>query len=219
MGISMLNTDGSVRRFNQIVRPLLAAVLRTAQFLTRRGADAEDLAQETMLKAFRRLDTLQDESRVRPWLFSILRHALQDSVRSRARRQDEVSLDAVEVVPPAPRCEECEARPDSAEDFWADPDRAMESFSDRQLIAALRGLPKEIRWTLLLVDVEGMDDCDAAQILDVPVGTIKSRAHRGRAMLRAALRGDNRDVAAVRPAVEVMRRPPATMPRHAVPAC
>jgi RNA polymerase sigma-70 factor (ECF subfamily) len=55
------------------------------------------------------------------------------------------------------------------------------------LIDALRQLPDEIRWTLLLVDVEGMDHADAARVLDVPVGTIKSRAHRGRTMLREAL--------------------------------
>jgi len=55
------------------------------------------------------------------------------------------------------------------------------------MIDALQRLPEEIRWTLLLVDVEGVDQADAAELLDVPVGTIKSRAHRGRAMLRDRL--------------------------------
>ena len=63
----------------------------------------------------------------------------------------------------------------------------LEQFSDAEMIDALSRLPEEIRWTLLLVDVEGMDHKEAAGVLDVPVGTIKSRAHRGRMMLRDKL--------------------------------
>jgi RNA polymerase sigma-70 factor (ECF subfamily) len=62
------------------------------------------------------------------------------------------------------------------------------------MIRALQRLPEEIRWTLLLVDVEGMDHADAAAVLGVPVGTVKSRAHRGRAMLREALLPMARDL-------------------------
>jgi RNA polymerase sigma-70 factor (ECF subfamily) len=62
------------------------------------------------------------------------------------------------------------------------------------MIQALQRLPEEIRWTLLLVDVEGMDHADAAAVLGVPVGTVKSRAHRGRAMLREALLPMARDL-------------------------
>jgi RNA polymerase sigma-70 factor (ECF subfamily) len=67
------------------------------------------------------------------------------------------------------------------------PERVLDEFSDRQVIDALQRLPEEIRLTLLLVDVEQLRHEDAADVLQVPVGTIKSRAHRGRAMLRAAL--------------------------------
>jgi RNA polymerase sigma-70 factor (ECF subfamily) len=81
------------------------------------------------------------------------------------------------------------ARPDAGdpEAAWSNPESVLNAFSDQQVIDALRALPEEIRLTLLLVDVEGLDQRDAAGILDVPVGTIKSRAHRGRAMLRESL--------------------------------
>jgi len=63
----------------------------------------------------------------------------------------------------------------------------LNAFSDADVIDGLQGIAEELRWTLLLVDVEGMDHRDAAEVLGVPVGTIKSRVHRARAMLRQVL--------------------------------
>src|SRR5258706_12514362 len=74
-----------------------------------------------------------------------------------------------------------------AADFSERPSEVLNAFSDQQVIEALKALPEEIRLTLLLVDVEGVEHKDAAEILSVPVGTIKSRAHRGRSMLSTAL--------------------------------
>ena len=68
-----------------------------------------------------------------------------------------------------------------------EPRQILERFSDQQMIDALKQLPEEFRWAVLLVDVEGMDHADAADLVGVPIGTIKSRAHRGRAMLRTLL--------------------------------
>ena len=82
--------------------------------------------------------------------------------------------------------------------LWERPDVALAAFSDQQVIDALQRLPEEIRLTLLLVDVEGLDHADAASILDVPEGTIKSRAHRGRGMLREALLPVARDMRLIR---------------------
>jgi RNA polymerase sigma-70 factor (ECF subfamily) len=78
-------------------------------------------------------------------------------------------------------------RSTSEEAEWHEPEAILQAFSDQQVIDALRTLPEEIRWALLLVDVEGLEHAEAATILNVPVGTIKSRAHRGRAMLREVL--------------------------------
>ena len=71
--------------------------------------------------------------------------------------------------------------------MWRSPRDVLESFSDEQVISALQGLPEEMRWTLLLLDVEGLEQADVAKTLEIPVGTVKSRAHRARAMLRTAL--------------------------------
>ena len=173
--------ENDLSRFYQWVWPHMATVLRTAEFLTTRFADAEDLAQETMVKAFKAIDTLRDEQCVKSWLMAILRHTRIDQARSQPK--GEVSLDQM-GFDPAERESAEYVHPTSRGD---DPDQVLNRFEDERLIEAIRQLPKEIRWTLLLVDVEGLDQCEAAEILEIPVGTVKSRLHRGRAMLRADL--------------------------------
>jgi RNA polymerase sigma-70 factor (ECF subfamily) len=172
----MTSTEAT-RLFYTHVWPHRAMVLRTARFLTRRAADADDLAQETLVKAFKsiaRFDT-SNPSGVKGWLSAILRNTWIDHLR--AKRLDAVSLEAAELAPPtAPEA----AGPADA----GNPAALLEQFSDQDLIHALQTLPEEIRWTLLLVDVEQLDHTEAARILDIPEGTVKSRAHRGRRMLK-----------------------------------
>ena len=176
-----MESHGGTDDFYRLVWPHRATLLRTAHLLSRHLADAEDLAQEAMLKAFRSLDSLQNESRIKPWLMTILRHCHTD--RLRAGKPKELSLDQIDFDPVDRNPPET---PDLAE-LWHEPEEVMRLFSDEQIIAALQTLPKEIRWTLLLVDIEGLNDAEAAGVLEVPTGTIKSRLHRGRSMLRAAL--------------------------------
>jgi RNA polymerase sigma-70 factor (ECF subfamily) len=159
-------------------------VLRVAKILVGRDADAEDLAQETLLRAYRGLNALRDDSDVRAWLLTILRHARVDFLRTKDRSPDAVSLETVGDQPSSA------AGDDPAEaggSVWEKPEEILNGFSDWQVIEALQKLPEDIRLTLLLVDVEQLEHADAARILDVPVGTVKSRTQRGRGMLRAAL--------------------------------
>jgi RNA polymerase sigma-70 factor (ECF subfamily) len=114
---------------------------------------------------------------------TILRNARIDRLRSSGDAAREVSLDAMELEP----AEQPSSKALDWEAIRKDPQRVLAEFSDEQVIQALQRLPEEIRWTLLLTDVEAMDQAEAAQVLQVPVGTIKSRVHRGRAMLRQAL--------------------------------
>ena len=179
-----MDSERVQRRFYDLLWPHLAAVLRTAQVLCGNNtAEAEDLAQETMLKAYRSLDQFRDGSDARAWLLAILRNARIDLLRSLASAAGTVSLEQLSEDPPDHAGLE---QPDH-QAVVENPEIVLEHFSDRQVIEALARLPEEIRWTLLLVDVEGMDHKEAAAVLHVPVGTIKSRAHRGRMMLRAAL--------------------------------
>jgi RNA polymerase sigma-70 factor, ECF subfamily len=171
---------GDAGRFYELVWPHAGAVLRVARILIGRDADAEDLAQETLMKAFRSLHTLREGAGAKAWLMTILRHNHIDHLRSKPPPM--LSLDDPAIQPcaaPAGRASSPQAAPDAEE--------LLESFSDGAVIGALGSLPKDIRWTLLLADVEQLDYSEIATVLDVPVGTIKSRVHRGRAMIKDAL--------------------------------
>ena len=168
-------------RFGELVWPHLATILRTAQCLSRDDAAAEDLTQDTMIKAFKSLDSLRDDGCVKAWLMTILRRTHIDQASSARFRAQ--SLEGMNLDPAAPD-EAIRTKGDAA---WDEPDELLETFSDRQMIMALKGLPKEIRWALLLMDVEGLDQRETAEVLEIPVGTVKSRIYRGRAMLHTAL--------------------------------
>jgi RNA polymerase sigma-70 factor (ECF subfamily) len=176
------------------VWPHRATLLRVAKILVGRDADAQDLAQETLLRAYRGLQALRDDSDERAWLLTILRHARVDFLRTKDRAPDVVSLDAVGDQPSRGADE---GPADAGFATWDKPEEILNGFSDQQVIEALQKLPEDIRLTLLLVDVEQLDHADAARILDVPVGTVKSRTHRGRGMLRAALLPVARDLGMV----------------------
>ena len=179
----MSDAEGN-QRFYAVVWPHAAELARTARFLIRDAAEADDVVQEALLKAHRSLGSFRDGTDARAWLMTILRNARIDHVRRRAHAAADVSLAALPAEPADPAC------PDPIDEWLADaddPDALLQQFSDRHLIDALQRLPEEIRWTLLLVDVNGMDHADAARVMGVPVGTVKSRASRGRAMLRGEL--------------------------------
>jgi RNA polymerase sigma-70 factor (ECF subfamily) len=183
MGLRLGNDQTSTNtteRFYRLVWPQRAAVLRLARILTRNPGDADELAQDAMIKAFRAIDGFKEGTDIRAWLAAILRNARIDRLRA-AGAHHTLSLDELPFEP-------VQAAPPRAGDVeWNEPEGILQSFSDQQMIDALGTLPEEIRWTLLLVDVEGLDQAEAGKILKVPVGTIKSRAHRGRAMLRESL--------------------------------
>ena len=170
----------ATQRFYDMVWPHRADILRVALFLAHDRQIAEDLSQETLLKAFKSIEKVREGAQGKFWLLAILRNTWLDRIRAKSSRP-ETALEDLPAEPPAP--------PDDADSsaVWADPQAALEAFSDQQMIDALNDLPVEIRWTVLLVDVEGVGLADAAEVLGVPVGTVKSRAHRGRLMLRDAL--------------------------------
>jgi RNA polymerase sigma-70 factor, ECF subfamily len=174
-----MGTMSQQERFYRVLWPHRAAVLRTARFLCQDAHEADDLAQEVFVKAFRALDQLTDDDGAVRWLMTILRHCRIDRLRA-SGAHSAVSLETAEIDLPDERQAHADLSDNSAEAL-------LESLSDQTIIDALKKLPEEIRWTLLLVDVHGMDHDQAALIQGIPVGTIKSRAHRGRAMLRELL--------------------------------
>ncbi len=129
------------------------------------------------------MGTYRDKNHVKAWLLSILRNTWIDNLRANAGASRQVSLEDL-TTDPAARESIIESDLDA---IWQNPDEILNGFSDENVIDALRSIAEELRWTLMIVDVEGMDHAQAAKILGVPVGTIKSRVHRGRALLRQAL--------------------------------
>lgn len=154
----------------------LDALHRVALRLTGNAADADDLVQETMLKAYRAWDSYQRGTNAKAWLLTILRHAFINEYRRRTRRPETVDVETIEPFAVFPDVQE------------SDPQGAFfDRIVDEQVLRAIDALPEAFRETLVLSDVEGLNYQDIGRILDVPVGTVKSRLFRARRLLQARL--------------------------------
>jgi len=154
----------------------LDALYRVALRLTGNAADADDLVQETMLKAYRAWDQYEKGTNAKAWLLTILRHAFINEYRRRSRHPETVDVDTIE--PFAVFGEIQDEDPQGA--FF---DRIV----DDEVLRAIDALPEVFREAVVLSDVEGLSYDEIAKILEVPVGTVKSRLFRGRQLLQAKL--------------------------------
>ncbi len=161
------------------MQPLYSAALR----LTRNPTDAEDLVQETYLKAYRGFGGFQAGTNLKAWLYRILTNTFINSYRSKKRRPDETDLDEVEDLYLYKRIGglEAAAAGRSAED------ELLEMFTETEVKDAVEALPEQFRMAVLLADVEGFSYKEIAEILDIPIGTVMSRLHRGRKALQKKL--------------------------------
>lgn len=166
--------------FHDEAWPLIPSMLRVARMLTRDEHGAEDLVQESMMRAFRHISSFQPGTNMKAWLMTILRRTHVDLYRRTKRSVEAGSLDALEMEPAG----ELGA---SEEVIWQEPEAILEQFDDESIESALREMPESMRWVLLLVDVERLSIDEAAQTLEVAPGTVKSRASRARARLREHL--------------------------------
>ena len=178
--MNLNSTDGQ-DQFKKIAWPFLADLLRVARILTRDAFEAEDLVQDSLLKAWRAFGSFRMGTDIRAWLLTILRRTHIDHLRYNGRHVTSFSLEDDSSLPPA---EVAAPPPDDLDERWNDAHRMMEQFDDADITEALRALPDDIRWTILLVHVEQLDHEQAAAIMEVPVGTVKSRAFRGRRLLK-----------------------------------
>jgi RNA polymerase sigma-70 factor, ECF subfamily len=172
-------TDAAAHEaFSALALTALDDVYRFARSLTRDEADAEDVVQETYLRAFRSWTTFQTGTDVRRWLFTIARNVF---LRSRERGQREMTLDddGAEMVDAA-----------QANEAWVrrglDPILASAELGPA-IREALDELPETFRSVVVLVDLEDQSYEDAAAVLEVPVGTVRSRLFRGRKLLQEKL--------------------------------
>jgi RNA polymerase sigma-70 factor (ECF subfamily) len=158
---------------------LYSAALR----MTRNPSDAEDLVQETYLKAYRAFGSFQEGTNLKAWLYRILTNTFINSYRARRRRPEQTELDDVEDLYLYRRLGGLEAvsAGRSAEE------EVLEHFTESEVKEAVESLPEQFRMAVLLADVEGFSYKEIADILDVPIGTVMSRLHRGRRALQKAL--------------------------------
>jgi RNA polymerase sigma-70 factor (ECF subfamily) len=166
------------RRFQQEAMSCLTAVARFALSLTHDEADADDLVQETFLRAYRSWDQYRPGSECRGWLFTICRNAY---LNNRARAQREVELDLPELEARQAAAVHDGVRNGPLEDTWLRADLAP------AIRRALADLPEVLRSAVILVDLQDLKYEAAAEVLGVPVGTVRSRLFRGRRQLQDAL--------------------------------
>ncbi len=167
-------SDDQVRRFEELIVPEMPFLARISRAMSHSQAEADDLAQDTLVKAFRAIDRF-DGRYPRAWLTRIARN----TAINRDQRNREFVLAEDGVV-----------EPDPAPDEISDPeDIVLGQEIDETLRSALDDLPPDFRIVVQLVDVEDMSYQEAADVLDIPIGTVMSRLHRARSRLRRALSG------------------------------
>ena len=156
--------------------PHLDAVYRMALRLAGEQSQAEDLAQETMLKAYRSWHQYKSGTNVRAWLLTILRHTFINQYRKAKRSGPTVDISEIESYSVFHDVQE------------VDPEGAFfKQIVDDEVLRAIDALPEEFRETLVLSDVEQMSYAEIAEITGVPVGTVKSRLFRARQALQKEL--------------------------------
>jgi len=149
--------------------PHVDRLFRLAMWMERDRQEAEDLVQETLLSALRAFDRFTVGTNCRAWLVTILHHVRSNRRRARFRRQavespDDRLAETVAFVPPVPAY-----------------------ITDEDVLTALKGIPEPYQDIILLCDVEELSYKEIADALEIPMGTVMSRLHRGRALLRKAL--------------------------------
>ena len=175
-------------RFTRDVPPLTDALLRGARRLTKSEADAEDLLQDTLLRAYRGFHTFQEGSNLQAWLFKILYNKWVSGYRAKQCRPVEATIDAVNER------ELTRAATGSAEA------EALAALGDAELASALAALPEGFAEVLYYAIIQGYTYVETAEILDLPLGTVMSRVSRGKQRLRLvfAHRAPRKDVTAPR---------------------
>ena len=168
--------------FADAAMPLMDQLYAAAMRMTRNSADAEDLVQETYMKAFRAYERFEEGTNLKAWMYRILTNSYINRYRAKQRRPDESDIADVEDMYLYRRLggEQSDLGTSAEEAF-------LSSVTDDAVKAALEAIPENFRMAVLLADVEGFAYKEIAEILDVPIGTVMSRIHRGRKQLERQL--------------------------------
>ncbi|TVR17609.1 MAG: sigma-70 family RNA polymerase sigma factor [Balneolaceae bacterium] len=165
--------------FNDEIIPHLDALYNFGLRLTSDPNDAEDLVQDTIVKAYRFFSSYEKGTNAKAWLFRILKNSYINNYRKKSKKPHEVDYDEVATFYETIRDERTETS-----DLE---DKMFRELIDDDLSQALDSIPEDFRTVVLLCDVEDFTYEEIANMLDVPIGTIRSRLHRGRNLLKAQL--------------------------------
>jgi RNA polymerase sigma-70 factor (ECF subfamily) len=175
-----LATDARDRvRFEEEALALADQVYRVARHLVGSREEAEDLVQETYARAFRSRRSFTPGTNLRAWLLRILTNLNIDRGRRLQRSPDTQPLEEGDYF--------LYNRLEETSDGQADEERVVDRLSQNDVVSALSEVPHDFRDVVVLVDIGDFSYADAAQILDIPVGTVMSRLHRGRRILKKAM--------------------------------
>jgi len=175
------NTTLYNRIFEQEFLPQIDALYTFAYHLTYNEDDANDLVQETYLKAFRFIDKYNEGTNAKAWLFKILKNAFINQYRRRSKQPTQVDYQDISSYQ--------EAEDDTNLSGYADLREEMfQTMMGDEVTNAINALPVDFRVVILLCDIEGFTYEEISKILDIPIGTVRSRLHRARNMLKDKLR-------------------------------
>jgi RNA polymerase sigma-70 factor (ECF subfamily) len=170
-------------RFAELAMEHMPALYTAALRMTRNPADAEDLVQETYLKAYRAFDSFNEGTNLKAWLYRILTNTYINAYRAAKRRPEVSDVEDVEDLYLYHRLAREAGSTRSAEE------EVLAGFTEDEVKAAIEALPDAFRIAVLLADVEGFSYKEIAEITGVPIGTVMSRIHRGRRALQKTLAG------------------------------
>lgn len=165
--------------FNEEILPHLDAIYNFALKLTANSDDAEDLVQDTIVKAYRFFSSYEKGTNAKGWLFRILKNSYINNYRKASRQPHKVDYDEIEPFYETIRSEQSDTTDMES--------RMYGEMMDDDVTSALNRLPEDFRTVVLLCDIEGFSYEEIANMVDVPIGTIRSRLHRGRNLLKAEL--------------------------------
>ena len=169
--------------FADLAMPYMDTLYSAALRMTRNPSDAEDLVQETYLRAYRGFGGFQEGTNLKAWLYKILTNTYINMYRAKKRRPDEVDFDDAEDFLLFRRLGGLEA----AEAGRTPETLVLDAMPEAVVKEAIEALPEQFRVAVLLADVEGFSYKEIAEITDVPIGTVMSRLHRGRKQLQSRL--------------------------------
>jgi len=174
-----LEKEKQARIFDQEFYPQADALLSFAYGLTRNEADANDLVQETYLKAFRFIDSYLEGTNAKAWLFRILKNAFINNYRKKSKRPTQVDFEDLVNI---------HREEDTALNSYVDlREDIYERIIGDEVTIALGNLSVDYRTVLLLCDIEGFTYEEISKIIDIPIGTVRSRLFRARNLLKKEL--------------------------------